>query len=97
MSLEFHRKFIAILPLTIILNLPLVHAATLFETPFSASQGTSVKHYWSGTPNQTSAMLKVRLESLLESQKALKFTHTIKTDDVDSKANQVFKTLVYKK
>jgi len=97
MSVKYQRKLISILPLVIAFNLPIVHAATLFETPFSASQGTSVKHYWSGTANQTSSMLKIRLESLIESQKPLKFTHAINTDDIDSKTNQVFKTLVYKK
>lgn len=95
MTLTSYRPIVSMI--TLLFSFTHAYGATLLETPLATSQDSSFKHYWSGTKSQTSAALKVRLESLIENQKSRKYTPQKNINDYDSKINEVLKTLAYKK
>ncbi|EAQ67146.1 YurI [Marinomonas sp. MED121] len=70
-------------------------SATLFETPFSASKGESLKQYWSGTEGLTSSALKAKLHDIIDGQKPLKYTRSKNTDWYDGKHLDVWEALTY--
>lgn len=94
-SSHFPYVIRALLVLLFSQGITLVYGATLFETPFSASTGSSLKQYWSGTEGLTSTALKTKLHSIIDSQKPLKYTRSKNKDWYDGKNMDVWEALVY--
>lgn len=86
-----------LLPLALLFGFTHVYGATVFDVSLSTSQSSNFIEYGSGTSTQTSRVLKAKLEGLTRHQKPLNDEDAINTNRYDSKSNEVFKALVYKK